>query len=301
MWCLQESNQGHMDFQSIALPTELRHQYPKGAANIISNLGYTNKFEKKGFCFFSILDLCTMNLIIDVGNTLVKWAVFDKDTLIYDEALEVDLFAKNIKKIFKRFPKITHAIISSVGKLERKNIEVLAIFCELLVLDHNSKVPFKNSYASPQTLGVDRIALATGAFYFNPNANTLVIDAGTCVTYDMVNDYGEYIGGAISPGLSMRYLALHEHTSKLPLLRPTELFDFVGNTTETGIHSGVINGICNEIDGVIDQYQGRFRDLTVILTGGDSQFLSKRLKNTIFAHSKFLILGLNFLLEYNKR
>jgi type III pantothenate kinase len=150
-------------------------------------------------------------------------------------------------------------------------------------------------------LGVDRIGLATAAFYFNPKRNTLVIDAGTCLTYDMVNDYGEYLGGAISPGLSMRYKALHDQTLKLPFLETKEPHDFIGNSTDNCIHSGVVNGICVEIDGVIDQYRERFVDLTVILTGGDSQFLSKRLKNTIFAHSNFLLLGLNYLLEYNKR
>ena len=99
----------------------------------------------------------------------------------------------------------------------------------------------------------------------------------------------------------MRYKALHNQTAKLPLLDPEDLLDFIGNSTDTSIHSGVINGICTEIDGVIDQYRTRFQDLTVILTGGDAQFLSKRLKNTIFAHSNFLLEGLNYLLEYNKR
>ncbi|MGB5270960.1 MAG: type III pantothenate kinase, partial [Eudoraea sp.] len=169
------------------------------------------------------------------------------------------------------------------------------------LLSPNSKIPFKNSYATPQTLGMDRVALATAAFYFNPDANTLVIDAGTCITYDMINDYGEYLGGAISPGLRMRYKALHEHTSKLPLLEPKNYNDIIGNSTDASIHSGVLNGICREIDGVIGQYQSRFEDLTVILTGGDAQILSKRLKNTIFAHSNFLLKGLNYLLEYNKR
>ena len=142
--------------------------------------------------------------------------------------------------------------------------------------------------------------MATAAFYYNSTANTLVIDAGTCITYDMVNGYGEYLGGAISPGLHMRYEALHNQTSKLPLLTSEEPIDIIGNSTESSIHSGVVNGISAEIDGVIDQYKMRFKDLTVILTGGDAQFLSKRLKNTIFADSKFLLRGLNYLLEYNK-
>ncbi len=242
-----------------------------------------------------------MNLIIDAGNTLLKWAVFDQGTLLHDGAIRTDLFIQYIREVFEKYPKIGHAIVSSVGQLDEKGVEVLAVFCQVHVLDHHSRIPFKNLYATPRTLGVDRIALATAAFYYKPNSNILVVDAGTCITFDMVNDHGEYLGGAISPGLSMRYIALHRQTSKLPLLEVGEVVDFIGNTTETSIHSGVVNGICREIDGVIDQYVSRFGDLTVILTGGDGQFLSKRLKNTIFAHSKFLIQGLNYLLEYNKR
>jgi type III pantothenate kinase len=127
-----------------------------------------------------------------------------------------------------------------------------------------------------------------------------VIDAGTCITYDMVNDFDEYLGGAISPGVQMRYNAMHDQTAKLPLLEKKELLDYIGNTTENCIHSGVVYGVCLEIDGVIDLYKGRFKNLTIILTGGDTLFLSKRLKNTIFADSKFLLKGLNYLLEYNK-
>lgn len=241
-----------------------------------------------------------MNLIIDAGNTRVKFAIFENGQLVFDKSVNHDRFVTKLKAIFNEYPKIVWAIVSTVGRLGKKEIDVLTIFCKVYVLSSRSKTPFKNSYATPQTLGVDRIALATAAFYHKPNANVLVIDAGTCLTYDMVNDYGEYLGGAISPGLTMRYKALHDQTSKLPLLKPAELIDFIGNTTETCIHSGVLNGISAEIDAVIGQYRSRFIDLTVILTGGDSQILSKRLKNTIFAHSKFLLEGLNQLLEYNK-
>ena len=301
MWYLQESNQGHTDFQSVALPTELRYQCLLAAANIISNLGYTNKNSKKGISFFVFSDLCNMNLIIDAGNTAIKLAVFDNEALLFDETIDEGDFAIKVKDFFDRYADIGHAIVSTVGGLDQKSIAVLSVFCQVHILGPSSKIPFKNSYATPQTLGVDRIALAAAAFYFNPKANTLVIDAGTCVTYDMINNYGEYLGGAISPGLTMRYKALHDQTSKLPMLVFEEPLDLIGNTTQTSIHSGVVNGICSEIDGLINQYDSRFADLTVILTGGDAHFLSKRLKNTIFAHSKFLLVGLNHLLEYNKR
>jgi type III pantothenate kinase len=240
-----------------------------------------------------------MNLVVDIGNTLIKYAVFENGKIIHDHGFESGLFLTKIKELFEKYPQINNAILSSVGKLDRKERDVIALFCKVHVLTSESKVPFKNSYATPRTLGVDRLALAAAAYHQNPRGNTLVIDAGTCITYDLVNNIGEYVGGAISPGIRMRYNAMHNQTAGLPLLDPDELLDFIGNSTESCMHSGVINGLTQEVDGVIGQYQSRFQDLTVILTGGDSHFFDKRLKNTIFANSKFLLEGLNCLLEYN--
>ncbi len=240
-----------------------------------------------------------MNLVIDIGNTLIKYAVFENRRIVFDQSSESGLFLSKIKELFEKYPRINKAIISSVGKLDKRERDVVALFCKVHVLTNKSKVPFKNSYATPHSLGVDRLALAAAAYGHNPRGNTLVIDAGTCITYDLVNNFGEYVGGAISPGMRMRYSAMHEQTSGLPLLEPDDFLDFIGNSTESCMHSGVINGLIQEIDGVIEQYQSRFQDLTVILTGGDSHFFAKRLKNTIFANSKFLLEGLNCLLEYN--
>ena len=241
-----------------------------------------------------------MNLIIDAGNTAVKLAVFDKENMVFNQIVASDFLIEKVKDIFKLYPKISWAIVSSVCNIDKKEIEVLNTFFKVHVLSHKSKIPFKNLYATPSSLGVDRIALASSAFYYNSNHNSLVIDAGTCITYEFINENGEYLGGAISPGLTMRYKALHQQTSKLPLLEKNEPLDFIGDSTEASIHSGIVNGTCVEINGVIEQYISRFADLTVILTGGDAQFLSNRLKNTIFADSKFLLDGLNYLLEYNK-
>ncbi|MGB5499014.1 MAG: type III pantothenate kinase [Maribacter sp.] len=242
-----------------------------------------------------------MNLIIDVGNTFVKLAVFNNGALLFDETAAVENLLERAKGIFNKFPQIDWAIVSSVVLLDKSSMNALTGLCNVHMLSHQSKTPFKNLYGSPKTLGVDRIALAAAGNWHNPNENTLVIDAGTCLTYDMITSEGHYLGGAISPGLKMRYNALNEQTSKLPLLAVEYPIDLIGNSTEASIHSGVVNGICSEIDGIIEQYSSRFEDLTVILTGGDAHFLSKRLKNTIFAHSKFLLIGLNYLLDYNKR
>ena len=242
-----------------------------------------------------------MNLIIDVGNTAVKLAVFDKGTLIGHAESRVSELVEKAKELHLEFPKISATMVSSVVELGNNDLQTLSGLSRLHLLDHNTFTPFENQYASPKTLGVDRVALATAAFYHNPNGNTLVIDAGTCITFDMITDQGAYVGGGISPGLEMRYKALNAQTSKLPLLEIEHPKDLVGNTTSSSIHSGVVNGVCAEIDGIIERYSSRYEDLTVILTGGDSLFLSKRLKNTIFAHSKFLLEGLNYLLDYNKR
>lgn len=239
-----------------------------------------------------------MNLIIDVGNTRIKTAVFDDGKMIHNESLTNDSFVSEAKKIVKKY-KCTNAIISSVGSINKSQIDELCGEISLIELDYNTKVPFVNKYSTPKTLGVDRIALVSSAIATYPNKNVLIIDAGTCITYDFLNNEGNYYGGAISPGLQMRYKALNVFTEKLPFLEPSEKFELLGNSTETSIHSGIINGVINEIDGMIKQYRKKNTDLTVVLTGGDVNFLSNRLKNGIFANPNFLLEGLNTILTYN--
>ncbi len=241
-----------------------------------------------------------MNLVIDAGNTQIKLGVYSEGRLVHVETTEQATLTKRIKALFAQYPGIGHAILASVGHLEKLTTDVLSIFCKVHVVSPDTRLPYRNTYATTQTLGADRMALATAAFFHRNQCNTLVIDAGSCITYDFMNDFGEYLGGAISPGLRMRYKALHTFTARLPLLEPEAPFDLIGNATESSIHSGVVHGLVHEIDGTIAQYKSRYPDLTVILTGGDAPFLSKRLKNTIFAHSNFLLEGLNQLLEYNK-
>ncbi|MFZ2284180.1 MAG: type III pantothenate kinase [Lutibacter sp.] len=239
-----------------------------------------------------------MNLIIDVGNTRIKTAVFDDGKMIHNESLTNFSFVSEAKKIVKKY-KCTSAIISSVGSVNKSQIDELRAEISLIELDYDTKVPFVNKYATPKTLGVDRIALVSSAISKYPNKNVLIIDAGTCITYDFVNNEGNYYGGAISPGLQMRYKALNVFTENLPLLEPSEIVELIGNSTETSIHSGIINGVINEIDGVIEQYRKKNTDLTIVLTGGDIKFLSNRLKNGIFANPNFLLEGLNTILTYN--
>ncbi len=242
-----------------------------------------------------------MNLIIDVGNTYAKLAVFDDGQIIEKNIIKNKHLVSNIKKLTKEHPRLENAILSSVGKLKDSTIKFIQSHLDVLVLNSNSKLPFKNLYKSPKTLGVDRIALVCASIKHNPNNNVLIIDAGTCITYDFITNDNEYLGGAISPGIKMRYKALHNFTANLPLLVTKFPKNLIGNSTSESIHSGIINGILKEIDGIVLEYEKKYQDLTVILTGGDAKFLSKQLKSSIFANSNFLLEGLNFILEYNTK
>ncbi|MHA7942951.1 type III pantothenate kinase [Formosa sp. 3Alg 14/1] len=240
-----------------------------------------------------------MNLIIDCGNSFVKLAVFEANRIVDKKIVDTENFLKNFQNFIEIYPAIEKGILSSVGNLTKSDVLAVQKACRVLLLDHDTPVPFSNQYATPKTLGIDRIALVSAAVEQYKNKNVLVIDAGTCITYDFVSEDNTYFGGGISPGLQLRYKALNNYTAKLPLLIPEEPMDIVGNSTNAAIHSGVVFGILNEIDGNISIYQGKYRDLTVILTGGDTNFLSKQLKSGIFANSNFLLEGLNSILQFN--
>ena len=240
-----------------------------------------------------------MNLIVDVGNSYVKFAVFKQGRLIHKIVSELSHFNDTYKNIKNDFLDIEKVIISSVGKLELKQIETIIKQDNVLVLDSEAKLPFENLYKTPKTLGVDRIALVSAAVRQFPNKNVLIIDVGTCITYYFKTSENKYLGGAISPGIRLRYQSLNNLTANLPLLDTEMPKNIIGQSTSEAIHSGVINGVLKEIEGVIDEYQKKYSDLTVILTGGDTNFLSNQLKNSIFANSNFLLEGLNFILEFN--
>lgn len=241
-----------------------------------------------------------MNLVIDVGNTLVKLGVFDSGNLKQKKTcIKKDLLL-TLSEIDETFPPIQKCIISSVSNLSEHQLLKIQHQFDVLILNHQTKIPFTNKYETPQTLGIDRIALVSAAAEQYSRKNILVIDAGTCITYDFLNSQNEYLGGAISPGIILRYKALHTFTEKLPLLEPNNPNLYIGKNTATSIHSGIVNGVLYEIDGYISEYKKNYDDLTVILTGGDVHFLRDSIKNDIFANSNFLLEGLNYILEYNK-
>ena len=238
-----------------------------------------------------------MNLIFDIGNTRIKLAVFQEHTTVESGVVSPKNLGQEITRLCDKYT-IGSAIVSSVGDTNLEDLSELNFIKKVLILDHTIEVPFINKYKTPKTLGVDRIALVSGAISQYPSKDVLIIDAGTCITYDFVNRKKEYFGGAISPGIKMRYESLNTFTTNLPQLEMAP-FSLIGSDTAGSIHSGVLNGILHEIDGLIAEYQYKYPHLTVLLTGGDTNFLAKKLKSSIFANPNFLLEGLNSILIHN--
>ena len=240
-----------------------------------------------------------MNLTIDIGNTQTKLSVFNEDKIIFS-SVSKELEQEIIINLKKKFPDINKVILSSVKKNTLKRINYLAQnFKTFIELNPNTPLPIENLYLSGDTLGNDRIAAAAGASYLYPGSNILVIDAGTAITYDIVNDKKQYLGGNISPGLEMRFKALNQFTDKLPLVAKGELKKFPGRTTEDAIRAGVQQGVVFETDMTINRFKEIYKKLKVIITGGDANFFDKKLKNSFFVNFNLTAFGLNCILEYN--
>ncbi|HET6225014.1 MAG TPA: type III pantothenate kinase [Bacteroidia bacterium] len=239
-----------------------------------------------------------MNLIIDIGNTRVKAAVFENNQLkeffvfkTQEELLNAPLFS-----IYS----ITHCILGTVVNEIDAFVKALKTRTDVLLFTSETPTPIKNLYKTAHSLGSDRLAAAVGGNFLFPNKNILIIDAGTCIKYNLVTAQNEYIGGAISPGLNMRFKALHTFTSRLPLLELDENSNvLVGTTSNESILSGIQNGAVAEVQGFIQAYKEMYDDITVVISGGDVNFFEKRLKKPIFADSFLILKGLNAILEYN--
>ena len=246
-----------------------------------------------------------MKLAIDYGNTMVKIGVFQGQQLIGLDSFR-SLTEDHLEHLFdhyknstKESSQIKYSIISSVISYPKKIREFLESRTEFVELSHNTPIPLIIRYSTPETLGNDRIALTVGASHVYPENDVLIIDAGTCITYDFVNKDGEYFGGAISAGITMRFKALNTFTGKLPLVSDIEKAELIGNSTINSIKSGVLNGVIAEVDGIIDRYKEKFPNLKVVFTGGNLNYFDKSLKNNIFANSNLLLDGLNVILDYN--
>lgn len=242
-----------------------------------------------------------MNLVIDIGNTRTKLAVFDKNSLI--ESLEVSSLIRDDLDIFiSKHRSVTQCIISSVQEINPEAISLLLEWSiKTTILDHHTSLPFINTYKTPETIGNDRIAAIAGASFLYPGKNVLIIDAGTAITFDLIDDKNIYRGGTISPGLEMRFKALNHYTAGLPLLGKSDDTKLLGQNTSEAIVNGVQNGMIFEIESYLTKISNKYPQLVVLLTGGDSQFFDTKLKKPIFADSNLTLTGLNFILEYNAR
>ena len=239
-----------------------------------------------------------MNLIIDIGNTVAKVALFDDEVLVdvvYDSNQSLDSLLDICIK-----HKIEQAIVATVIDLTDLVVAQLhKMAVPLLWLDHQTALPINNLYETPDTLGYDRIAAVVGAREQFPDKNLLVIDAGTCITYEFIDAQGAYHGGNISPGLQMRFKALHQFTGRLPLVSRQGRLLPLGKDTETAIRAGVIKGMENEILGYIVTLKLKYPELLVFLTGGDEFSFDTNLKSIIFADRFLVLKGLNRILNYN--
>ena len=194
-----------------------------------------------------------MNLVIDIGNSLTKLAVFDAKECIDIQVVEV-LSIAAIRTIAEDYD-VTTAILSAVKAYPGSIKEYLYEQFYFIELTNETPLPIKNDYETPATLGKDRIALAVGGWSLYPGEHVLLIDAGTCITYDLVSSEGVYAGGAISPGIRMRFQSLNTFTGKLPLIDFKDVDNPIGRSTESCILSGVLYGILNEAAGFIDRFK----------------------------------------------
>jgi len=244
-----------------------------------------------------------VNLTIDIGNTRIKTAVFEGKNLLEVKAFDKSAFEEGVRGLFNRNPNIRQAIISSVAEAASDYESFLTDHVRVFHLDQNLSLNFRSRYDDLSKLGADRKALIAAAVVNYPSQNVLVIDLGSCVTYDLLDRSGTHHGGGISPGWQMRLNAMHTFTGRLPKLSTLENLvekeEITGTSTHEAMSNSTFFGLIAEIDHRIEYYKSEFPDLTVILTGGDAPVFSVRLKNRIFAHSNFLLEGLNALLEHN--
>lgn len=238
-----------------------------------------------------------ITLCFDLGNTRSKAAVFENDKLINNIDLGDDLHPSIDRCISEYQPH--HSILCSVTNHDAGVEDLLQSKTKFHKLTHQSKLNFSIQVSKPETVGPDRLALIAAARSFFPDKNTLVIAAGTCITYSFINKMGAFLGGAISPGMDMRFKAMHTETAKLPLVKQDWNPPLIGYDTVSGIRSGVEWGIVHEMDGFLEKYAEKYNSFNAVLTGGNSSYFAGQLKNRIFADPNFIFKGLYILSELN--
>jgi type III pantothenate kinase len=236
-----------------------------------------------------------MTVVIDQGNSSAKIGIFERRVLQEKYSIEK---TEELVRLLKNFSG-EGIIISSVNTELQIDPSLLSQFAHVINLSWSTPLPVENRYGSKSTLGMDRIAAVCGARELFGSRNCLVIDAGTCITYDFLSSEGDYLGGSISPGLAMRFRAMHTFTSRLPLVEPVQDPPLTGDSTVSCMQSGVFFGLIDEINGVIDRYSKIYPVLQVILCGGDTAFFENKLKASIFASPELVLKGLNSILLHN--
>lgn len=236
-------------------------------------------------------------LCFDFGNTRKKVGIFQGSELLSTETM-VDGEPGTVESLLLKFnPK--KSILSSVINHDEEIERLLAGRTKFHKLSFTSKLPITTPIGKPETIGADRLALAAAAVKFFPRQHNLVIGLGSCITYNFINKYHEFMGGGIAPGLEMRLKAMHHFTAKLPLVQADNNVALIGYDTATNLLSGAVLGMAREIDGMIEAYNEKFINFNVHLTGGDIAYLAPHLKNKIFADPELIFKGLYAISEVN--
>lgn len=239
-----------------------------------------------------------MYLTIDIGNSFAKLAIFHDGEIVYKERHH-KLLVGNVDKLYKKFL-FSRAILSSTRVIDKRIITAIQRRYDMIILDHNTAIPIKNLYRTPETLGRDRLAAMVGAYVQYPKQNCVIIDLGTCNTFDLVDKNGTYQGGNISPGVDMKLKAMNHFTSKLPLPVRQYNDDPIGKDTTSALQNGAFWGTIFEIESFIYRMNALFTPLNVILTGGDAEIFGSKLNSKIFVAPNIVLIGLHEILKYNE-
>lgn len=238
-----------------------------------------------------------MNLCIDIGNSFIKLAIFDHGEILHKDVVK-KLYVKELNLLREKF-RFKNVIVGASGRLPKALMRHLHKNYHLLILDSDTSLPIKIAYETPSTLGRDRIAGMVGAnALFKGDAN-VVIDIGTCITYDLIDEHGTYLGGNISPGVKLRLKSMNDYTARLPLVEKGTLDELIGKNTKQALQNGATLGTLLEIESFIERISEKYSKINIILTGGDAIFFGESINSKIFVKPNLVLFGLNEIMNFN--
>jgi len=239
-----------------------------------------------------------MNLTIDIGNSRTKLALFQGDNLV-ERWLWPDWSIEDLLQLITNH-KVQNVLLCSVGRrLNTVEIAQVEQHCYFMQLEADTALPIVNGYKTPQTLGKDRIAAVVGAYALFPGENCLVVDAGSCITYEFLSATGVYLGGNIAPGVKMRLRAMHEFTARLPEVELKGIEDWIGDSTKNAMNNGALLGTAFEIEGHVQKWATEAGNIRIILTGGDAALLLETMHLHAIHEPDLVLIGLNKILKHN--